>query len=102
MAAGNQPTVVSVNNTLTSLAVQLRNVMGTIREQQTPIQNMGSAGLQALGFTSADAASVLSFFGYMNSVEEVYYGQLQQGGTGGTGATLFNFDNALSAVWGGQ
>ena len=37
MAAGNQPTVVSVNNTLTSLAVQLRNVMGTIREQQTPI-----------------------------------------------------------------
>jgi len=27
----------------------------------------------------------------------VYYGTVQQGGTGGTGAVLFNFDNALAA-----
>jgi len=40
--------------------------------------------------------------GYMNTIAGCYYGTVQQGGSGGTGATEFNFNNALSVLWGGQ
>jgi hypothetical protein len=102
MAAGNQPTQASVNQMLTNVAVQMRNIMDLVRVQETPIVNMGTAGLEALGFSSADAASVLALWGYLSTVAGVYYGTVQQGGSGGTGASTFNFDNALSEAWGGQ
>jgi hypothetical protein len=101
VAAGNQPTDISVNNTLTSLSVALRNICDQIRMQSTPIQNMGSGGLETLGFSSGDAGAVLTFMGYMNTVAGVYYGTVQQGGSGGTGASEFDFDNALSQLWAG-
>lgn len=101
MAVGNQTSVDTVNNILSNLAVQLRTICDVIRIQQTFLTELGQSGLETVGFDSEDAASVLSFMGYLNTVAGVYYGQVQQGGSGGTGASLFDFDNALCALWGG-
>jgi hypothetical protein len=102
MTVGETLTQAQVNNLLTQLALQVRNVMDQIRMQQTPVLNMGQTGLEGLGYSSTDATTVLTLFGYLASLSQIYYGQLQQGGTGGTGAIEFDFDNALSAVWAGM
>lgn len=102
MAVGTPMTSQQVNAQLTQLALQLRSVMEQIDNFSTQISNAQAAGLEAAGFSPTDAASVLSFMGYMSTVSGVYYGKVQQGGTGGTGASTFNFDNQLSALWGGQ
>lgn len=100
MAIGNQPTVASVNNTLTALTIQLRNVCDLIRMQNTPITNLGQTGLENLGgqgegFSSGDAAAVLAAFSYLSTVAGVYYGTATQ-------SSEFSFDNELSQFWGGQ
>lgn len=95
MTVGNQPTVTSVNGTLTMLCVSLRNVCDQIRTQDTAITNMGTAGLEALGFDPADAAAMLTAFSYLSTVAGVYYGTATQ-------ASDFDFDNELSQFWAGQ
>jgi hypothetical protein len=102
MAVGQQPTTAGINQSLTSLAVSLRQMMSSVEDFALQVNNMGTAGLTALGFTAADAASVLTLTGYLSTLAGVYGGTVQQGGSGGTGASVFNFDNALSAVWAGQ
>ena len=102
MTVGNQGTEASVNNLLSSLAVQLRGVCDEIRTQQTYITTLGQAGLEAIGFDAADAASVIQMMNYLGNVAGVYYGTVQQGGSGGAGAILFDFDSALSGLWAGQ
>jgi hypothetical protein len=59
MAIGSQATQGSVNQTLTSLAVSLRDLAGGILEQQAFVNKLGLAGLEALGFTAGDAQGVL-------------------------------------------
>lgn len=102
MAVGTQMTEAQVNAQLTGLALQLRSVMEQIDNFSTQVSNAGTAGMEAAGFSPTDAAAVLSFMGYMSTITGVYYGKVQQGGTGGTGASTFDFDNQLSALWGGQ
>jgi hypothetical protein len=99
MAVGAQPTVASLNANLTSAAQQLRNLMQSITNFTVPVQNLGTAGLTALGFSAADAATFLQLAGYLSTIAGCYYGTVQQGGTGGTGAIQFNFNNALSVTW---
>ena len=70
------------------------------------------AALTAIGYSNApdpanpggvsDAALAAQYLGYMSTLGGIYYGVVQQGGTGGTGATTFNFDNALSPLWAGR
>lgn len=95
MSVGNQPTQASVNNLLSSLAVQMRNICDQIRVQYTYVSTLGVTGLEALGYSPADAASVLQLMGYLNSIAAVYYGT-------GTQQSPSNFDQALSVAWGGQ
>jgi hypothetical protein len=106
MAVGTQPTSATINNVMTALAVQLREVMAAINHLNTQVTNGvlgdGQTTLESYGYSSADASAALNLIGYFNSVSEVYYGQLQAGGTGGTGATEFDYDNALSVLWNGQ
>jgi hypothetical protein len=106
MPVGTQPTVAGLNQALTSYAQQLRNLMQQIASFTVQVQNMGATGLQNIGgagagFSAADAALFLQYAGYLSTLAGVYNGTVQQGGTGGTGATQFNFSNALSAVWAG-
>jgi hypothetical protein len=95
MAVGSANSVANINNTITQLCVQLRNICNQIRMQNTPITNMGLSGLEALGFDAADAATVLAVFSYLSTVSEVYYGTVTQG-------TTFDFDNELSSYWAGS
>lgn len=104
MAVGQQPSVTSLNNLLTQYAVALRDACVNISELNTQIngQNAGLALLEGIGFSASDAQSFLNMLGYMQNVAGCYYGTVQQGGTGGTGAINFNFHQALSQITVGQ
>jgi hypothetical protein len=107
MSVGNQTSVAQVNNTLSALAVQLRELMSQIHDQWAYLNKIGATGLENLGgagngFSSADAATVLQMINYMSTVAGCYYGTVQQGGSGGTGAIDFNFEDALTPLWAGQ
>lgn len=102
MAIGNDAnlTPAQLNNYAAQVALTLRNVMVQIQALQQDVTGMGTAGLEALGFTSADASSFVTACSYMNTVAGVYYGTVQQGGSGGTGASDFDFNNALTSLTG--
>lgn len=114
MSVGNTTSVAAVNNTITQNALGLRAMMQQIGNLNTFI-NGGGNGLQALqeiGFSTvptsanpggvSDAQYALTIISYLNNIAGVYYGTVQQGGSGGTGAIQFDFDTALAPMWGGQ
>ena len=96
-----------VNNIMTSLAVQLRNVMQEIHNLDLSVngQAAGLAYLESIGFGSApnpanpggesDAAYALSTISYLNTVAQVYFGAAAQ-------SPAYNFNQQLSAVWAGH
>ena len=104
MTVGNQATSAGINQSLQSYAVAVRAIMEQIKDFNTWVngQDQGLAFIEAAGFDAADAQTVLNLIGYLNTLSGVYYGTVQAGGTGGTGAIEFDYDNALSIVWGGQ
>ena len=107
MAEGTQPTVAQVNATLTSLALQLRNLAAAIEQQWAFLNKLGTTGLENIGgtgqgFSATDAGAALQDIDYMQTVTGVYKGTIQAQGTGGTGAILFNFEDALTHLWSGQ
>lgn len=91
----SQLTVPGVNSTLGQIAVNLRNACAAAQAFDQQISVLGAAGLEAVGFTAADAASLVQAAGFMNQVAAVYYGQAAQG-------TVSNFDSALAPARGGQ
>jgi len=99
---GGQTTEDKTNNTLTSLAVTLRELMDDILHQQGFLTKLGNSGLQALGYSASEATQVLDDINHMATVAGCYKGTVQQGGTGGTGAILFNFEDFLTHLWGGS
>jgi hypothetical protein len=99
MAVGSQGNPGNINGQLTQHALALRDVCNNIRNFQTYVVSLGTTGLQALGFSAADAQAVLTQASYLNTVAGCYYGTVQQGGSGGTGAVQFSFDNELSSLW---
>lgn len=116
MSVGTQPDTASISNTLTQLALQMRDLMQAIANLSTQVNGEGN-GLQYLesvvGYSSApnpgnpgdqsDAAWALQAIAYMNTVAGVAGGTVRQGGDGSAGsATLFNFNQALSPLWNGQ
>lgn len=110
MTVGAQAASSQVDNRLSSLARALRDDCQNIINLQTQFPTLAS--LVAIGYGSApnaanpggvsDAQYALNLINYMSTVAGCYKGTVQQGGNGGTGAVLFNFDNALSALWAGQ
>jgi len=114
MSVGNQSTKASTDQTLSSIAVQMRNVFQLIENLNTQVNGGGSglAYLESIGYgntsnpgnpgSQSDAAYAQSLLAYMNTVSGVYHGTVQQGGSGGTGASDFDFDSALAPLWAGQ
>jgi hypothetical protein len=101
MPIGNQPSsIFQINNQAAQLAIQLRSVMASIVVFQNWIAAQGATGLQNIGFSSTDAQAMLNQASYLNTVAGVYYGTVQQGGSGGSGASTFNFANELTALTG--
>lgn len=114
MAVGMQATAESMDQNLSSLAVQMRNLMQAVSNLNTSVngQAAGLAYMESIGYAStpnqanpgglSDAQYALEVLAYLNQPAGVYYGAVQSGGSGGTGAVQFNINNALAPVWGGQ
>jgi hypothetical protein len=114
MPVGTQPTNATIDNQLTAMSLQLRNLMQAAVNLSTQVNGTGQglAVLEGYGYSSAanagnpgdisDASYALQMIAYLNTVAEVYFGNVQQGGSGGTGAVTFNFNNALAELWNGQ
>lgn len=102
MSFGNQQDPATLNAQLSALALQTRNLMQALKNYTQWFNQLGLTNVETL-FTldAADAQSVTLLVNYLTALQEIYYGQLQQGGTGGSGAVTFNFDNALAILWGG-
>lgn len=95
MAAGMQPTVTGINQALSSYAQQLRNLCWQISNLNLEIGQLGTAGLEAIGYGAADAATVVNMAAILNTVAAVYAGTATQ-------AAEYNFNTALAPLWAGQ
>jgi hypothetical protein len=100
VAVGTQVSVAQVNGQLTQLALQWRNVTQQTVNLFTTINQLGGgtglpAGFQAAGFSAGDATTAGTLLGYMNTLAGLHNGTASQ-------ATMFNFANALSALWSGM
>lgn len=96
-----------VNNIMSALSVQLRDVMRQIYNLNLNVNGQGNglAYLQSIGFSStanpnnpggvSDAQLALNMISYLNTVAGVYFGTATQ-------TTTFNFDQQLSMLWAGR
>lgn len=96
-----------INNTITSLAVRLRDLMEEIRHLDLEVNGQGDglAYLESIGFSGtanpanpggiSDAQYALNMISYEHTMSGVYFGTATQG-------TAFDFDQALAAVWAGH
>lgn len=101
MSVGQQPTVGGINQTLTNLALQWRQLAADTIQQAQFLNGLGTSGLTAVGFTGSDPAAVLQLIDYMLTCAQVYKGTQGQAPVGQAAAS-FNFDNALTPLWGGN
>lgn len=96
MSAGNQPTVAQVNATAGGFATQLRSLFQGVQNFQAWLSSYGgAAALETLGFTSPDAATIVSTIGNLNTLASIYAGTATQ-------PAVFNYEANSSALWGGQ
>lgn len=116
MSVGAQASSGIVDQKLTNLSVGIRELMFGVNELSTWVVAQGNGsqtqGLINLGYSTvpsasnpsglSDAATASLMLGYLTTLSGVYSGTVQQGGTGGTNATTFNFNNALGFLWAGQ
>jgi hypothetical protein len=84
-----------VNNQISTIAVALRDACQNASNFQQWIVEQGTAGLEAIGFSPADAASLLQTASYLNTIAAIYFGTAAQ-------PSDFNFANATCSVWAGQ
>jgi hypothetical protein len=99
---GPVPGPAQLNAQLQGFSLLLRNFGETITNYTEWFNQLATADVATyFGVTTDQAAEIQTMVGYMNTLGQVYLGQVQQGGSGGSGATLFNFNDALSALWGG-
>lgn len=107
MSVGNQTSKQIIDNQITGYATELRNVCTQIRQLQTQMAAQGNAEafLASAGYSTAansgnpgglsDAAYAEELINYLGNVMGVYFGTATQ-------PAAFDYDNALSQVWGGQ
>ena len=95
MSVGNQATVNGINQSLTSYAIQLRDLCQQLANFQQNVVKLGLPGLEALGYSPADAQTVLNMASYMNTIAGVFTGTTTQN-------IDFNFGDALSILYAGQ
>jgi hypothetical protein len=99
MAIGILPYMGAINNTAGNLAIQLRNLCRSMVDFNTAIDSMGAddpsraTALEALGFATDDATNLVYLTHVLNTIAQVYYGNAVQ-------TPAFDFDSALSALWG--
>lgn len=88
MSVGNQTSVSQVNQQLSNFAVQIRNDMQSVQTWAQFVVNQGTAGLEVIGYDSADAATLVTLADYFLNIAGVFFGTATQ-------ASAFNYENAL-------
>lgn len=111
MTVGVQPSNGTIDSILTNLSVGIRDMMALATNLSTEIngQGNGTAVLANIGYSTvpsatnpggvSDAALALEYIAYFTNVAGVYYGNIPSGA--GT-AVSFNYNQALSPLWGGR
>jgi hypothetical protein len=94
MTAGNQTTQASVNQAVGAMVIALRNDFATILSFSQWLNTVGATGLETLGFTTADATTIVSTVGNLATLVSIW-----QGGAPGS---AFNYMANTEALWGGQ
>jgi hypothetical protein len=94
MAVGTQTSSVTMDQQMTYLAQQLREVMQKISNLSMFVngQGTGLATLEAIGYNAEDAAAAQSMLSYLNTVAAIYFGTATQ-------PSEFNFNQELSQLW---
>lgn len=96
MAAGFQPTQQSLNQAAGQIIISLRANMQSVQQFNAYLQTLGTAGLQALGYTLADAQLLISVFSNLDSIRNMSEGNAY------TGPSLpYNFVQQTVPLWGG-
>lgn len=99
MPVGYQLNLVNINNTAGQLATVMRNVCRAAGDFHSAIDALGAddtgrqAALVNIGFTTGDAQQMVYLVNVLNTLAAIYYGNAVQ-------TPAFDFDNALSALWG--
>jgi hypothetical protein len=104
MAVGNNFSSDTVDQLISGYSVQMRNLMQNIVNLSTNVngQANGLAFLEGIGYQPADAQTALNAIAYLNTIAGCYFGTVQQGGSDGTGATVFDFNQEMAQYWAGQ
>ena len=92
---GNQATMATINNTLTSYSVALRSDSQGVLNFYNFVVKLGLPGLEALGYTPADAQAVITAVSYMANIAQIFFGTANL-------ASTFNFADALASLSAGQ
>jgi hypothetical protein len=97
MAAGNQPTITSVNQTAGDIALGWRAIALRTINFQAWLNSVGAAGLEAapIGISTPDAATIISTIGNLYTLAQAYIGA-------GTITPAFNFEANSVDLWGGS
>lgn len=98
MSIGMTNTPSSLNAQLGGYAIQMRDLMAQVKQFSEWFNGLTAAEqASAFGITagSTDNTDLVNCVGYLNTLVGLYYGTASQ-------ATNYNFDNALSVLWGGQ
>jgi len=93
MTVGVQLTKAAVDQLITNLSVQMRDVL-TDLSLNVNGQGGGLAYLEAIGYTAGDAATALAAISYLNTIAGVYFGTATQDSD-------FDFNQTLAQYWGG-
>jgi hypothetical protein len=96
MTVGVQLNSGAVDQLITNLSVQMRNVMAAVANLSLNVngQGAGLVYLESIGFSAGDAAQAQAAISYMNTIAGVYFGTATQGSD-------FDFNQVLSQYWAG-
>lgn len=97
MSIGAATTQAAINNQATAIILNARNALQQIIFFNMYLQSLNSAGLVALGFTTTDAANLLTMFEDLASVAAMCNGGDYAGPT-----LPYNFLEATVPAWNGQ
>lgn len=93
MAVGTPTNMGNVNQNLTGLAVNTRDLATVVLQKWSYYNKLGVPGLEALGFSAGDAQAVLDNINHLVIPFQVYKGTAAQ-------PDLFSFEDYLTPLWG--
>lgn len=100
MTVGQQANSTIMDQTLTNLAIQVRDLMERIHNLNTQVNGQGNglAYLEGIGYDAGSAATAQTLINYFANIQGIYFGQIPYGDP----PAAVVIDTVLSVLWGGQ